>query len=156
MINGFVQGIWDAWGHLEYWVRQVAQMISDVLGFSVPDEGPLSDADKYMPDFIDLMAHGLEKSAPKLYRAASNVAAGIQSAMNPNLALNASVGNMADIQNQLAIPVSASMPQQNITQIHEHFEVKPGVMIASDSEQREFVRHVEKLMGMEDIRTNYD
>ena len=31
--------------------------------FSVPEEGPLSHADEYMPDFMKLMAEGIKKNA---------------------------------------------------------------------------------------------
>ena len=36
--------------------------MDDTLGFSVPEEGPLSHADEYMPDFMELMAKGIRDS----------------------------------------------------------------------------------------------
>lgn len=44
----------------------VAGWISSFLHFSVPEEGPLSDMDKSMPDMIDLMVKGLDLSKHKL------------------------------------------------------------------------------------------
>lgn len=44
----------------------LADTVRKILHFSVPDEGPLSDADKYMPDMIDLMTEGIDKNKSKL------------------------------------------------------------------------------------------
>ena len=41
----------------------LASAVDNTLGFSVPEEGPLSHADEYMPDFMKLMAEGIEKNA---------------------------------------------------------------------------------------------
>ncbi len=40
----------------------LASAVDSTLGFSVPEEGPLSHADEYMPDFMKLMAEGIKKS----------------------------------------------------------------------------------------------
>ena len=40
----------------------LASSVKNTLGFSIPKEGPLSDADTYMPDFMDLMAKGIRSS----------------------------------------------------------------------------------------------
>ncbi|MCR4554703.1 MAG: hypothetical protein K5752_07270 [Succinivibrionaceae bacterium] len=34
--------------------------VDSTLGFSVPEEGPFSHADEYMPDFMKLMAEGIK------------------------------------------------------------------------------------------------
>ena len=34
--------------------RELASEIDDIIGFSVPETGPLSNADSYMPDFMEL------------------------------------------------------------------------------------------------------
>lgn len=47
-------------------VLSLADAVRKILHFSVPDEGPLSDADEYMPDMIDLMAKGIDKNKSKL------------------------------------------------------------------------------------------
>ena len=43
--------------------QSVASSVRSLLHFSVPDEGPLSDADTYMPDFMDLLAKGITGNA---------------------------------------------------------------------------------------------
>ena len=42
--------------------KNVAKGIADFLHFSVPDKGPLADADTYMPDFMELLAKGIALS----------------------------------------------------------------------------------------------
>lgn len=42
-------------------VKSVASGIRSFLHFSVPDEGPLADADTYMPDFMKLLSGGIKK-----------------------------------------------------------------------------------------------
>ena len=55
-----------------------ASSIRSYLHFSVPDKGPLADADTYMPDMMRLLADTMEKSAPVAARAAGKVAEGIR------------------------------------------------------------------------------
>ena len=40
--------------------RSLASQIDDIIGFSVPETGPLSHADEYMPDFMELLARGIK------------------------------------------------------------------------------------------------
>ena len=42
--------------------RSLANSMDDILGFSVPEEGSLSHADEYMPDFMELMDKGIKDS----------------------------------------------------------------------------------------------
>ena len=44
-------------------VKSVASGIASFLHFSVPDEGPLADADTYMPDFMKLLEGGIRKDS---------------------------------------------------------------------------------------------
>jgi len=42
--------------------RSLANSVDNILGFSIPEEGPLSHADEYMPDFMELLAKGIKDS----------------------------------------------------------------------------------------------
>lgn len=53
---------------------RAAQGMKDRLGFSVPKKGPLSNADTYMPDFMDLLAKGINDNAWMPAKAAENAA----------------------------------------------------------------------------------
>ena len=59
IIQGIVDGITGAIGKVGDAVSGVANKIKSFLGFSVPEDGPLSDFDTYMPDMIDLMSKGI-------------------------------------------------------------------------------------------------
>lgn len=60
----------------------MADAIRNVLHFSVPDEGPLADADEYGPDFAELIASGIDEGAPEAKRAAMGLARDIKSALD--------------------------------------------------------------------------
>ncbi len=40
--------------------QSLASRVRSLIHFSVPDTGPLSDADEYMPDFMELLAKGIK------------------------------------------------------------------------------------------------
>ena len=59
LISNFVGGITSKWEDLKSSVRGVAQTVKDILGFSEPKEGPLSDFHTYAPDMMALFAEGI-------------------------------------------------------------------------------------------------
>lgn len=66
IINNIVEGIKGAVGKVGEAVSGVASKIKSFLGFSEPDEGPLSDFHTYMPDMIDLMTKGISAGKAKV------------------------------------------------------------------------------------------
>ena len=66
LIKNFVDGIKQKWEDLKASVRGVAQTVKDLLGFSEPKEGPLSDFHTYAPDMIDLFIRGLQQGQRRL------------------------------------------------------------------------------------------
>ena len=93
MIAGFIKGIKESATKMANVIKNFAkENISKFLHFSVPDAGPLADADKWMPDFVDLMTTGLEKNASKMKAAVkgfagdigTNMSFGVESAGNVN------------------------------------------------------------------------
>ena len=52
----------QAIGNVVSAVSDVADKIRSFLHFSVPDEGPLTDYESWMPDFMGGLARGIEKS----------------------------------------------------------------------------------------------
>ena len=62
MIEGLVNGIRSAIGAVGDAVSSVGDKIRSFLHFSVPDEGPLTDYESWMPDFMKGLAKGIEKS----------------------------------------------------------------------------------------------
>lgn len=62
LIANFVQGIKDKIGAVKEVVSSVADKIKGFLGFSEPEEGPLSNFHTYAPDMMKLFAQGVEEN----------------------------------------------------------------------------------------------
>lgn len=75
IINGIVNGIRSCIGAVANAVTDVANTIRSHLHFSVPDEGPLTDFESWMPDFMNGLAEGIEKSREMVKAAVNSVAA---------------------------------------------------------------------------------
>ena len=69
-----------------FWITgaasSVAGWIKSILGHSVPEEGPLKDELTYMPDMIDNLVKGINKSRSKVKKATSEVAQDIKDELN--------------------------------------------------------------------------
>ena len=74
LIMGIVNGIKNCISAVSNAVTSVADAIRSVLHFSVPDEGPLTDYESWMPDFIGGLAKGIEKSRGMIRDAMNDVA----------------------------------------------------------------------------------
>ena len=57
--------------------RELASEIDDIIGFSVPETGPLSNADSYMPDFMELLASGIRSNSSDVISAVTELASGM-------------------------------------------------------------------------------
>lgn len=69
IIDSIVQGITGAVGRVKEAVSGVAESIKSFLGFSEPDDGPLSDFHTYMPDMMQLMSEGITNGKDKVKQA---------------------------------------------------------------------------------------
>ena len=89
-IRAMVMTVWNAisvflgtvWNGIRSCIGTVANAVTDVantirshLHFSVPDEGPLTDFESWMLDFIQGIAEGIEKSRGMVKTAVNSVAA---------------------------------------------------------------------------------
>ena len=86
IINGIVDGIKGAIGAVGDAVAGVADKIKSFLGFSEPDEGPLSDFHTYMPDMIDLMSKGITAGKEKVRKALEGITGDMSVVANANAA----------------------------------------------------------------------
>lgn len=75
LVMGIVNGIKSCISAVSDAVTSVANKIRSVLHFSVPDEGPLTDYESWMPDFMAGLAKGIEQSKHLVEKAVSGVAA---------------------------------------------------------------------------------
>ena len=73
LVMGIVNGIKSCIGAVGDAVKSVADKIKSFLHFSVPDEGPLTDYESWMPDFMGGLAKGIEKSRGMIQKAVSGV-----------------------------------------------------------------------------------
>lgn len=86
IINGIVDGIKGAIGAVGDAVSGVANKIKSFLGFSEPDEGPLSDFHTYMPDMIDLMSKGITAGKEKVRKALEGITGDMSVVANAKVA----------------------------------------------------------------------
>lgn len=75
LIQGFVNGIKAMVQKVVDAVKNIGQKIKNFLHFSRPDEGPLRDYEKWMPDFVSGLAQGIRDNAYLLEDAVSDMAA---------------------------------------------------------------------------------
>ena len=73
IISGIVDGIESCIDKVKNAVTNVAETIRSFLHFSVPDEGPLTDYESWMPDFMSGLAKGIEKSRSMIVKAVDGV-----------------------------------------------------------------------------------
>lgn len=66
MIQGFINGIKNMISKLVSTVKGVASKVKDLIGFSEPKEGPLSNFHTYAPDMMDLFIKGVKDNEDKL------------------------------------------------------------------------------------------
>lgn len=77
MIQGFIDGITDKFQALKDKFTSLADLGKSIFGFSVPEEGPMSDADTWMPDMIDLFIKGIKDNEWRLKAAMDEMAGGM-------------------------------------------------------------------------------
>lgn len=78
LMDSLKNGMQSAYSRVYNAAVSVARGIRNVLMFSVPKEGPLSDFDKAMPDMMELMAKGINDNAYLVEDAIANVAGGMR------------------------------------------------------------------------------
>ena len=88
LVENLAKGIKEKISVVTDAASKVAEKIKDFLGFSEPDEGPLSNFHTYMPDMLTLMKKGIEDNLDILNQPldalASKVAASTQVNVNYN------------------------------------------------------------------------
>ena len=109
LVMGIVNGIRSCIGAVADAASSVASKIRSFLHFSVPDEGPLTDYESWMPDFMRGLAKGIEKSRSMIQNAVKDVASDM--ILNPDVSVGADLSTMG---NSNESP-SQNSPVQNIS-----------------------------------------
>ena len=92
MLVQFNNGLVEAWNRgsgLKESIENVAQYITDRLGFSVPKYGPMSGADKWGPDMVYLIADGIRDKQNVLIRQVEKMSDAMEEAFDPTLSVDA-------------------------------------------------------------------
>lgn len=74
LVSNMASGIKNNIHKVKSAVSSVANKIKSLLGFSEPEEGPLSNFHTYMPDMIDLMTKGIKDNVGKVKNEIENLA----------------------------------------------------------------------------------
>ena len=67
LIKNFKEGILKKWEDLKAGIKGIAEGIKSFLGFSEPEEGPLSNFHTYAPDMMRLFAQGIKDNESLVY-----------------------------------------------------------------------------------------
>lgn len=102
IIMGIVNGIRSCIGAVGDAVADVANKIRSFLHFSVPDEGPLTEYESWMPDFMKGLAKGIEGSKGLIEKAVRGVSEDM--VISPSVA-----SGMADAQNSAGAAAGSSL-----------------------------------------------
>ena len=98
LVMGIVNGIKSCIGAVGDAVKSVADTIKSFLHFSVPDEGPLTDYETWMPDFMGGLAKGIEKSRGMIRKAVSGAASDM--VINPKVGAESMTGSQTSVQTE--------------------------------------------------------
>ncbi len=85
LMQNLINGLNYMLGSLINTVADVARAISEYLHFSVPDKGPLSEFESWMPDFMKGLAKGINKSKKYVETAVSGVAEAMRITMKSDI-----------------------------------------------------------------------
>lgn len=111
VIQNFINGIKEKWEALKQTVSNVAKTVKSYLGFSEPEEGPLSDFHTYAPDMMDLYAKGIRDNIGKVEDSVDDVGRTVAESFTADIGYN-----LPDISGYAA-DLSASITAQASTEI---------------------------------------
>ncbi|MFW2501742.1 MULTISPECIES: phage tail length tape measure family protein [Clostridium] len=92
-IDGFIRGIENRFPGMTNAIKGVTNMIRSYLHFSVPDKGPLTDYETWMPDFLKGMGRGIKVNTHLVTEPIKDLAVGIKTGVNKNLSSGNKTGS---------------------------------------------------------------
>lgn len=96
IIQGIIDGIKGAIDKVGEAVGEVADKIKSFLGFSEPEDGPLSNFHTYMPDMIDLMAKGIKDGKKKIKEVLGDLTGDMSVMASANLVSGGTLGSVTN------------------------------------------------------------
>ena len=85
LMQNLIDGIKSLLGDLEHAAENVAEAIKEYLHFSVPDKGPLTTFESWMPDFMKGLAKGINQSKKYVVSAVAGVADAMKMTLHSDL-----------------------------------------------------------------------
>ena len=111
LIANFIQGIRNKFGDVKAALSDLGNLIADLIGFSEPEEGPLSNFHTFAPDMMDLFTKGIDDNVGEVENSVENVARTIAGTFSADVGYN-----LPDIAGYAA-DLSASMSATAATEI---------------------------------------
>jgi phage-related protein len=111
LVSNFVQGIRNKFGDVKAALSDLGNLIADLIGFSEPEEGPLSNFHTFAPDMMDLYAKGIDDNIGVVEDSVTDVAKTIAGTFTADVGYN-----LPDISGYAA-DLSASMTATGTTEI---------------------------------------
>ena len=134
MIQNFIDGIMAKWNALKESVSKVADTVKSFLGFSEPEEGPLSNFHTFAPDMMDLFAKGITDNIGTVKSALTDAASGI---MGSGLDLNTIQSVQTDInpsgvaQNEDRLNRIESLLAEFLPNINQNIYLDTGALVGA-------------------------
>lgn len=131
MVSNFTSGISSAWGTLTKGVSGMAGRVKSFVGFSEPEEGPLSDFHTYAPDMMELFAKGIKDNEGKVIGNVESVTSKIKNAFSndyvvPNITASSAnsfnssvVGSNAPVSNPISVVNNFTINGENASDISD-------------------------------------
>lgn len=105
MIDSFISGIKDRIHKVAEAAKDIAGTIKDILGFSEPEEGPLSNFHTYAPDMMNLFIKGIKDNEKRLQDQVAKTFDFGDMTVSASPTINASGAGMAGGTNNMTINV---------------------------------------------------
>jgi phage-related protein len=111
LVANFIQGMRNKFGDVKAALSDLGNLIADLIGFSEPEEGPLSNFHTFAPDMMDLYAKGIDDNIGVVEDSVTDVAKTIAGTFTADVGYN-----LPDISGYAA-DLSASMTATGTTEI---------------------------------------
>lgn len=98
LIDNFIGGIKQKFTDIKNAFKEIGELIKSLIGFSEPEDGPLSNFHTYAPDMIDLFTKGIKDNEGKLRRQMEESFNFSDVATSPEMQVNAAGIGMANAQ----------------------------------------------------------
>lgn len=134
MIQNFIDGIKAKWNSLVSSVKEMAGTIKSYLGFSEPEEGPLSNFHTFAPDMMKLYAQGIQENAGLIRSALTDATSDVMSAgLNVDTVQNIRA-NMDSSYNSQPLDIISrieALLMQYLPNINQNIYLDTGVLVGA-------------------------